>query len=248
MRTSGRVRKSPEFFGAVSDAPAGPKPKTPRTKSTKSKKTRVRLRSKRVKDRPYSVKGRIITDCAPIHGSHAYEDGNIKHIATRGTRAQVMNGTAHHTCSGPGYTKELFRKLRVGNDPETGRGIYKIISVNRHLAGKAGWRIMHPDHRALMEANQFAPGKKGTRKDPSYKAVPHTADEWLQDEDVRTTSRKEDFEWSVDKFVNPKLEKRKSKKSKENKIHRKKAALAPPPPASGRSSRTRSAPSRLGFA
>lgn len=196
-------------------------------KSGKKKNPRTRLRDHRDKNRSYMRKGRLITDCAPLHGSQLYEDGTNTYMATRGTRAQVMHNMAHHTCSGNKYTKNMFKK----------RGS-RIVLKHRSDIAKWRWAAMAPEHKALMRSFQFRSGpKRKDGKGTSVRTDPHFVKQYRK---------------GSTKFTRSAAPKRGLKAQKKYPIGTPEADIFDedsdndlPPAVSGRSSRTRANPSRF---
>jgi len=94
--------------------------------------------------RSYSrVRRKILTPCAQVRGARPYNmGGKVLFNATRGSRSQVMNGTAHHSCSG-------LKKGDYTRNPKTGR----IVSVKKRAAGLRRWKMMDPETKAKWMAN-----------------------------------------------------------------------------------------------
>ncbi len=87
---------------------------------------------------------RVFTECAKIRGSRPYNiGGRMLHNATRGSRTQVWNGTAHHTCGG------MLKKGQLMRHPKTNR----IVSVAKRRAGLQRWKMMSPSVKAAFKAN-----------------------------------------------------------------------------------------------
>ena len=153
-------------------------------------KTRVRARSRRLKDRPYKVNGRYITDCAPKRGSHVYDrDGEDFFVATRGSRAQVMHGTSHHTCSGSKYVKDMFvlRKHKLKN----GKTVSRIVSKTRSEGAKERWAAMPDEQKDLMRQFQFRSGpKRRDGKGSSVRANPKFVEQYRKGSNIGKWSNK----------------------------------------------------------
>lgn len=113
--------------------------------------------------RSYDRKRRVITECAKIRGSRPFYVGNkMMFNATRGSRAQVMHGTAHHTCGG------MLKKGDLTRHPKTG----KIVSLARRRAGLKRWKMMSASAKAAFKANMGRGfGKKSTH---SYNLRPNS--------------------------------------------------------------------------
>ena len=93
--------------------------------------------------RSYDRIRRVKTPCAKERGSNPYRvSGKVLFNATRGSRVQVMNGTAHHTCSG-------LRKGAYMRHPKTGA----IVSVKKRQAGLKRWRMMDKATKAKFMSN-----------------------------------------------------------------------------------------------
>ena len=149
-------------------------------KSNKPRNPRTRLRDHRDKNRAYMRNGRIITDCAPLHGSQIYEDGEKGFAATRGTRAQVMRETAHHTCSGNKYTKDMF-KMRGS----------RIVLKHRSDIAKKRWDEMPDEQKDLMRLFQFRSGpKRRDGKGSSVRANPKFVEQYRKGSNIGKWSNK----------------------------------------------------------
>ena len=105
----------------------------------------------------YENTERVFTPCAKVRGARPYNmGGRILHRATRGSRAQVLHGTAHHTCGG-------LKRGQLYQHKKTKR----IVSLAKREAGLRAWANMSKETKAIFLANRFQKKNKKSSSNSS---------------------------------------------------------------------------------